>query len=75
MPDILIRGLSEAAVNHLDATAKGLGVSRVEVLRRQLEAQVPPTAPARSMTGQDWDRFAEAFADLADPQVMAAAWR
>ena len=76
MPDILIRGLSEAAVRHFDAEAVSLGVSRAEVLRRHLEADVTRDEPRDvAMTAEDWDRFAAAYSDLADPDVMGAAWR
>lgn len=76
MPDILVRGLSEAAVRHFDAEARHLGVSRAEVLRRHLEADVAlEERTARTMTDADWDVFATGFSGLADPEVMGAAWR
>ncbi|ADG73842.1 conserved hypothetical protein [Cellulomonas flavigena DSM 20109] len=75
MPDILVRGLSEAAVAHFDAEAASLGLSRAEVLRRHLEAEVRADAPRPTMTPDDWDRFAREFGDLGDPEVMASAWR
>ncbi len=76
MPDILVRGLSEAAVKHFDAEARHLGVSRAEVLRRHLEAEVAiEERKARTMTADDWDAFAAGFSGLADPDVMGAAWR
>lgn len=75
MPDILVRGLSDAAVAHFEAEAAALGVSRAEVLRRHLESEVAEQQPRRPMTGDDWAHFAQAYAGLADPEVMAAAWR
>ncbi|GCE76402.1 type II toxin-antitoxin system VapB family antitoxin [Cellulomonas biazotea] len=75
MPDILVRGLSDAAVAHFDDEARSLGVSRAEVLRRHLESEVPSAVRPTRMTPDDWDRFAAGFADLADPDVMGAAWR
>ncbi|CAN5545304.1 hypothetical protein BH23ACT6_BH23ACT6_10630 [soil metagenome] len=75
MPDILVRGLSRAAVERFDAEAMSLGVSRAEVLRRHLEIETTVGAEQPVITAEDWKRFAESFADLADPEVMAAAWR
>ncbi|GAB04320.1 hypothetical protein GOAMR_19_00070 [Gordonia amarae NBRC 15530] len=72
--NVLIRGISEAAVERIDAEASALGLSRNEYLRRKLEgtAMVPTDV---SVTAGDWQRSAETFADLADPDVMDAAWR
>jgi len=75
MADILIRGLSAQTVAKFDAQADALGVSRAEVLRRVLEAEVSPVEERLAMTVLDWDRFAANHADLADPEVMGAAWR
>ncbi len=74
MPDALIRGLSAAAVARFDAEAQSLGLSRAEVLRRHLEADVVGDSPL-PMTARDWECFAQSFADLADPEVMRSAWR
>lgn len=74
MPNILIRDLSQAAVDRIDADAADQGLSRNEYLRRKLESGHPPTID-RTVTAEDWQRSAEAFADLADPTVMDAAWR
>jgi len=74
MPNILIRDLSQEAVDRIDATAAGLGLSRNEYLRRKLEEDTGP-AWERTVTVEDWQRTAEAFADLADPSVMDGAWR
>ncbi len=74
MPNILIRDLSQQAVDRIDATAASLGLSRNEYLRRKFEENISP-ASDRTVTTEDWQRSAEAFADLADPTVMEAAWR
>ncbi len=72
--NVLIRGLSEAAVERIDAQASALGLSRNEYLRRKLEGATA-TAPGISVTAADWRQSAETFADLTDPEVMDAAWR
>lgn len=74
MTNVLIRGLSKATVERIDAEAAALGLSRNELLRRRLEqdASVPGAA---SVSADDWIRSAATFGDLADPEVMGAAWR
>ena len=72
MVDVLIRDVPEDSLDAIDATAKRLGLSRNEYLRRQLVAHAA-TAEA-SLAVQDLRRFAESFADLADPEVMRGAW-
>lgn len=74
MPNILIRDLSQEAVDRIDARAAKLGLSRNEYLRRKFEEGTGPTGE-RTVTAEDWQRSAEVFADLADPTVMDAAWR
>lgn len=74
MTNVLIRGLSNAAVERIDAEASALGLSRNEFLRRKLEGAATATADA-ALTAADWSRSAAAFGDLADPEVMDAAWR
>ncbi|MDT5032979.1 MAG: hypothetical protein QOC94_3150 [Actinoplanes sp.] len=74
MPNILIRDLSQDAVDRIDAAAANLGLSRNEYLRRRLEEGTGP-AGERAVTAEDWQRSADVFADLADPAVMDAAWR
>jgi hypothetical protein len=72
MTDILIRDVSPDIVAVLDANARRLGLSRTEYLKRQLaQAAVRPTQPS---TQADLEWFGDAFADLADPAVMAKAW-
>lgn len=73
MPDVLIRGLSDATVARIDAEAASLGLSRNEYLRRRFESE-------RSMSGSkltvdDLRRAAAAAQDLDDPQVMGSAWQ
>ncbi|NAZ17304.1 hypothetical protein GT020_14705 [Glutamicibacter soli] len=74
MTNVLIRGLSEAAVERIDAAAAALGLSRNELLRRRLE-QEASTPVATTISADDWNRSAAAFSDLADPDVMDASWR
>jgi hypothetical protein len=74
MPNILIRDLSQDAVDRIDAAAANLGLSRNEYLRRKLEEGNTATGD-RTVTAEDWQRSAEVFADLADDSVMGAAWR
>jgi hypothetical protein len=73
MPNILVRDLSQEAVDRIDTAAANLGLSRNEYLRRKLEEGSP--AGERAVTAEDWKRSAKVFADLADPAVMEAAWR
>lgn len=75
MPNILIRDLSQAAVDRIDSAAANLGLSRNEYLRRKLEENSSPAAGGQAVTAEDWQRSAEVFADLADPAVMDTAWR
>jgi len=74
MPNILIRDLSQEAVDRIDAEAADRGLSRNEYLRRKFEEGSGPTGDRR-ITDEDWQRSAEVFSDLADPTVMDAAWR
>lgn len=74
MPNILVRGLSDAAVARLDAEAEALGLSRNELLRRRLEGGGETPAVA-TLTDEDWARSAEVFQDLANPEIMDQAWR
>lgn len=74
MTNVLIRGLSDAAVERIDAAASELGLSRNEFLRRKLEGATL-ASPGTTLTAADWDRSAAAFGDLSDDDVMDAAWR
>jgi hypothetical protein len=76
MPDVLIRGLSEAAIARIDADATAHGLSRNEYLRRRFESERSNTASGgHHLTIEDLRRAAEAAKDLDDPQVMEEAWR
>ena len=74
MPDVLIRGLSEAAIGRIDAAAAAHGLSRNEYLRRRLEAE-RSSSSERQLTIEDLRRAAEAAKDLGDPKVVEDAWR
>ncbi|GAB3083760.1 hypothetical protein [Corynebacterium aquatimens] len=71
--DILIRGISDAAVKRLDSEAAELGLSRNEYLRRKIEDTVEPKS-RRKITADDWARTARIHADLSDEEVMRSAW-
>jgi hypothetical protein len=73
--DVLIRGLSDAAVARIDADAAAAGLSRNEYLRRRFEAERSPSTIDVEFTVDDLRRAAEAASDLDDPQVMENAWR
>lgn len=77
MGDVLIRGLSDAAMARIDADAATRGLSRQEYLRRRFEAEgkSPAAQSRRGMTIDDLRRAAEAAADLDDGDIMDAAWR
>ncbi|WP_420438390.1 FitA-like ribbon-helix-helix domain-containing protein [Candidatus Poriferisodalis sp.] len=71
MTDILIRNVPDEVVAAVDANAKQAQLSRVEYLRRLLERE---RARTEEVTAESLRRFNETFADLADPDVMQAAW-
>jgi plasmid stability protein len=73
MSDILIRDVPDEVVAALDANAGRLGLSRSEYVRRRLAQDV--AASGLPVSVSDLVRFAEDFGDLADPDVMAPAWR
>ncbi|SON61875.1 Antitoxin VapB2 [Mycobacterium simulans] len=75
MPDVLIRGLSRAAVARIDAEAAAHGLSRNEYLVRRFEAERSPSGSGARLTIEDLRRAAEAAQDLDDPDVMEGAWR
>jgi hypothetical protein len=64
MPDVLIRGLSEAAVARIDADAAAHGLSRDEYLRSRFEAEQSRSATGRPLTVEDLRRAAEAARDF-----------
>ena len=75
MADVLIRGLSDAAVAHIDASAAAKGLSRQEYLRRRFETERSEGHPDGKLTIEDMRRASAAAADLDNPEVMEPAWR
>jgi plasmid stability protein len=73
MTDMLIRDVPDDVIAALDAHAGRLGLSRSEYVRRRLTQDVVTAGSPVSV--QDLARFANVFGDLADPDVMAQAWR
>jgi hypothetical protein len=73
MSDVLIRDVPDNVLAAIDARAGRLGLSRTQYLRRRLAQDA--AGSAASVTGDDLRTFAASFADLADDDVMAAAWR
>jgi hypothetical protein len=73
MTDMLIRDIPDEVIAGLDAHAGRLGLSRSEYVRRRLAQDA--ARPGSAVSVQDLARFAETFADLGDPDVMAQAWR
>lgn len=73
MADVLIRDVPDAVLAGVDAHAARLGISRVEYIRRRLAADAATaTAP---VSAQDLRDFADRVPDLANDEVMDAAWR
>jgi plasmid stability protein len=73
MADLLVRDVPDDVVAALDAHAGRLGVSRSEYVRRRLAQDAEVSGD--SVEVADLARLAELTADLADPDVMDAAWR
>ena len=73
MADVLVRDVPEAVLAGVDAHAARLGLSRVEYIRRRLAADASTSGEA--VSAADLRLFAEVAGDLADPQVMGAAWQ
>jgi hypothetical protein len=71
--DVLIRGVPDDVLAGVDAHAARLGLSRVEYIRRRLASDAA-TTNAR-VTPDDLRAFGAAFVDLADDEVMGAAWQ
>lgn len=67
---MLIRDVPDHVLALIDANARRLGLSRSEYLRRQLASEA-----RGSVTVEDLQRFRGTYADLADDDVMARAWR
>lgn len=73
MADVLVRDVPEEVLAGVDAHAARLGLSRVEYIRRRLAADASTTGGAVSAT--DLRSFADRAQDMADPEVMGAAWQ
>jgi len=73
MADVLIRDVPEAVLAEVDAHAARLGLSRVEYIRRRLAADASTSQVKVAV--RDLQTFADRFADLADDEVMDAAWK
>jgi plasmid stability protein len=73
MTDMLIRDVPDDVIAALDAHAGRLGLSRSEYVRRRLAQDA--AAPGAAVSVEDLARFADVFADLADPDVMIQAWQ
>ena len=73
MTDVLIRDVPEAVLAGVDAHAARLGLSRVEYIRRRLAADAA-TSTAQ-VSPSDLRTLSDRLADLADPEVMGAAWQ
>jgi hypothetical protein len=56
MPDVLVRGLSEAAVARIDLDAAARGLSRNEYLRRRFESERSATTIGGHLTINDLRR-------------------
>ena len=74
MANILLRGLSPDVVAQLDNEAAKQGLSRNQLLVELIEEPYRETS-GRNVTVADLERFDTAAADLADPEIMAEAWR
>lgn len=72
MADLLIRDLAPELVIALDAKAKTLGISRVELVRRTITRDI--AISAESVTEQHLAALAELLPDLGDAEVMRGAW-
>ena len=70
---MLIRDVPDDVIAALDAHAGRLGLSRSEYVRRRLAQDAATSGPPVHV--EDLARFADVFGDLADPDVMAQAWR
>jgi len=60
MADVLIRGVSDAAVARIDAEVASYGLSPNEFLPRRFEADRHPSSPVGALTIDDLRRAAEA---------------
>jgi hypothetical protein len=72
MADLLIRDLAPELVVALDAKAKTLGISRVELVRRTITRDIAISTD--SVTEQHLAALVELLPDLGDAEVMRGAW-
>jgi hypothetical protein len=70
--DILIRGVPDDVLAAINARARRVGLSRTEYIRRALARERDDGAPDARV--EDLRAFADAFAHLAEPEVMRQAW-
>ena len=68
MTDVLVRDVPEAVIAALDAQAARMGVSRSELLRRNLARDA--ARGSESVTAEHLVAFGLTFADLADDRAM-----
>jgi plasmid stability protein len=73
MANVLIRDVPDEVIAALDVQAGRLGLSRNEYLRRRLAQDVVMSGSAH-VSVADLTRFADDFADLANPDVRMQAW-
>lgn len=73
MADLLVRNVPSDVVAALDAGAAQLGVSRNEFIRRRLSQELQQNY--ESVTEAHLRNLLQLLPDLADPDVMDAAWR
>ncbi len=72
MADLLIRDLAPELVIALDAKAKTLGISRVELVRRTITRDI--AISTESVTEQHLAALTELLSDLGDAEIMRGAW-
>jgi ribose 1,5-bisphosphokinase PhnN len=72
MADLLIRDLAPELVIALDAKAKTLGISRVELVRRTITRDI--AISTESVTEHHLAALTELLSDLADAEIMRLAW-
>jgi len=70
--DILIRDVPDDVLAAIDARARRVGLSRTEYIRRSLARERDDRA--LDVGVEDLVAFADAFSDLAEPEVMRKAW-
>lgn len=72
MADLLIRNLAPELVIALDAKARTLGISRVELVRRTITRDI--AISSESVTEQHLAALTELLPDLGDAEIMRGAW-